>query len=321
MGFDCPGAVSFHSLTEEVQPYEYTPLTGKVLSEQELEMRLHQLQTDPFLISLDGFRITLAGTQEKVAVCLIDNQVAIPEKGFYTTHIVKPGLPSLENKILNEYFCMRLAKRMGLHVVDVELKKANKINYILIPRFDREIVEKSIKHYHQEDFCQALGYEPSERFQKNSGPGFKSCFTLLQKTNIPAIDRNHFMRMIIFNFLIGNTNANAKNISIRYLTPKHIQLAPLYDISCSLIENNNHDMAMKIAGVYDSSQINSHHWKFLCHKRGYSFSAFKNIFQEQSELIVHAAKEERLMMKEKNINIDVVDKIVELLKQKRLGWR
>jgi serine/threonine-protein kinase HipA len=317
MGFDCQGSVSFHALTEEIQIYDCTLLKANVISEIELENHLHQLRLDPFFIRKEGFRAILSGIHEKVPVCLIDNQVAIPVKGHFTTHILKPGYSSFENKIINEYFCLRIAKRLGLHVVNVELRNANKTSYLLIPRYDREIQEKTIKHYHQEDFCQALGYESLEKFQKNGGPCYKSCFTLLQKTNIPAIDRNHFIKMIIFNYLIGNMNAHAKNFALRYLTPKHVQLAPMYDISCSLIDNNCFDMAMKLAGVYDRNQISSQHWKFLCDKRGYSFSAFKNIYQEMSESIVYAAKAERLLMKEQSINIEVVDKILKVLQKKR----
>jgi serine/threonine-protein kinase HipA len=319
LGFDCQGAVSFHLLSEPIQTYDNTPLKAVIMSEIDLEKKILQLESDPFFIKKEGFRAILSGPQEKVPVCVVDDQVAIPEKGHFTTHILKPGFASFENKIVNEYFCLRLAKRMGLHVVNVKLKKANKTSYLLIPRYDREIQGKLIKHYHQEDFCQALGYEASEKYQKNSGPGYKSCFTLLQKTNIPAIDRNHFMRMIIFNYLIGNMNAHAKNISLRYLSPKHIQLAPFYDLSCSLVASNSYDMSMKIAGVYDSTQINNHHWKFLCQKRGYSFLAFKRLFQEQSELIVYAAKAERLLMKEHDLHFEVVDKIIKILQKRKVS--
>jgi serine/threonine-protein kinase HipA len=190
------------------------------------------------------------------------------------------------------------------------LRNTGKTDYLLIPRYDREIQGNNIKHYHQEDFCQALGLMPYQKFQIESKRGFKSCFNLLQKTNVPAISRNQFMQMIIFNYLLGNTNAHCKNYALIYLSPKYLQLAPFYDITCTFVENHASQMAMKVAGIYDWHDISINHWRQFCHYRGYSFPAFKCMMQQQIDTIVQAAKAERVLMRENGHSVDIVDKIL-----------
>ncbi len=265
LGYDCAGAISFHLLSEAIEPCDTSRLKGDVLSEKELAHRLQTLPQAPFFIDHEGFRMSLSGVQDKVAVCLIDGKAAMPEKGCFTTHIIKPAIAPFEELVWNEFFCMRLGQRLDLQMAEIELRKAANIDYLLIKRFDREIQGDTIKHYHQEDFCQALGIAPSHKFQKDGGPSFKGCFNLLQKTNIPAIERNRFMKMIIFNYLLGNTNAHGKNYSLIYLSPKHLQLAPFYDVTC-MIGNSSNQMAMKVGGSLIKKR-SMHHIGNYCVKK------------------------------------------------------
>ena len=57
-----------------------------------------------------------------------------------------------------------------------------------------------------------------------------------------------FLRRIIFNVLIGNGDAHAKNFSVLY-RGKNIQLAPVYDLLCTEIYDSlAHETAMSIGG-------------------------------------------------------------------------
>ena len=57
-----------------------------------------------------------------------------------------------------------------------------------------------------------------------------------------------FLRRIIFNILIGNGDAHAKNFSVLY-RGKNIQLAPVYDLLCTEIYDSlAHETAMSIGG-------------------------------------------------------------------------
>ncbi len=269
----------------------------------------------PLFFNTEHVQVALSGTQYKAAICLIDGKVAIPEKGCFSTHIFKPGIGMCDAQILNEYFCMRLAWRLQIHVATVSLHKAVKTNFLLVKRFDREIQGHKVKHIHQEDFCQALGILPSAKYQQDGGPGFKSCFGLIQKANIPALDRIHFMKLIIFNYLIGNYHAHGKDLAILYLSAKQFQLAPFYDLQCSAISDTPSKMAMKIGGVYAHDEVKALHWQKLCHKRGFSFPAFKVMMQQQIDTILDVAKEERLLLKESGFDTDVADKIIKVIQK------
>ena len=48
----------------------------------------------------------------------------------------------------------------------------------------------------------------------------------------PVLDLDKLLNAVIFNFLIGNCDAHGKNFSLLYLG--ELQLAPLYDVVCTL---------------------------------------------------------------------------------------
>lgn len=315
LGFDCIGAVSFHQMHDPIVETVNTPLKGEPISEKDLEKKMHTLPQAPLFYNTPHVQVALSGNQYKAAICLIDGQVAIPDQHCFSTHIFKPGLPPFENTLLNEYFCMRLAKRLHIPVANVSLYPGQKTPYLLIERFDRQIHGSKIKHIHQEDFCQALGMSPACKYQQEGGPSIKACFGLIQKSNVPALDRNHFMKILIYNFLIGNYQAHGKDFTIQYLTHKQFQLAPFYDLHCSVIEGNLNQMAMKIGGIYEHDDIQAIHWQKLCEKRGFSYPAFKTMMQQQTDTILFHAKEERLALKEAGFETHIADKIIEVIER------
>lgn len=154
IGRDCAGAISFHSKTEPEKTRDFVDIKGKVLSDAELKQHIEELPYRPYM----GNRISLAGAQEKTAVCLIDGKIAIPEEDVPTTHIIKTALPKYAQTIQNEYICMKLAKEIGIEVPDVEIRNIDGLEFLLIKRFDREVQNGKIRRILQEDFAQVLGY-------------------------------------------------------------------------------------------------------------------------------------------------------------------
>ena len=66
-------------------------------------------------------RMSLAGAQHKLAIVVKDGELFEPAGATPSTHILKPNHPDVEycHSVLNEWFVMRLAKRLGLDVPDV----------------------------------------------------------------------------------------------------------------------------------------------------------------------------------------------------------
>ncbi|MEM7256178.1 MAG: HipA N-terminal domain-containing protein, partial [Pseudomonadota bacterium] len=112
IGGECAGALT---LLPVGVPRMQTGSDGiEPLSDDSLGQVLTRLRQRPLLGGEQGVRLSLAGAQDKLAVCLIDNQVALPKDGRATTHILKPFIEGLEGTVENELFCMMLASRVGL---------------------------------------------------------------------------------------------------------------------------------------------------------------------------------------------------------------
>jgi serine/threonine-protein kinase HipA len=257
IGGECAGALSFMSTGEAVDPQDSQ---YHELREGELAKILRELPTKPLLAGERGVRLSLAGVQDKLAVYVNNEKICIPLNSAPSTHILKPAHSIYDSVIFNEYFCLKLAKQVGLPVAEVEIKKTEDIHYLLIERYDRTIVfiqddSTKIKRVHQEDFCQALGVPSTKKYQNEEGPSLKQCFNLIRdKSSVPVIDLERLLDAVIFNFLIGNCDAHGKNFSLLY--QDQLQLAPLYDLVCTLYyEDIEKKMAMKLGGEYEINKI------------------------------------------------------------------
>ncbi len=315
IGYDCAGAISCHTLNEPIEAQDSFPLNGRVITEAELYKHIKELPQKPLFINIDGLRLSLAGAQDKAAVCLIDNQIALAENGCPTTHILKPSSSHFEGIAENEYFCLRLAKRFGLPVPDIQLRQISDITFLLIERYDRRIKNLRVERIHQEDFCQALGMLSSKKYQNEGGPGFKDCFELLKKTAQPALDRNLLTSALVFNYLICNMDAHGKNFSLLHKTQSNIRLTPFYDMICTrAYQKLTSKMAMKIGSRYDADNLFPRHWEQLCDEIYYRYIAMKDIIKNGAEFmlkIAHEEKETLITTRHHHPIIDTIIKIIE----------
>jgi serine/threonine-protein kinase HipA len=312
IGYDCAGAISCNQIDTPIVPQNSFPLTGRIISDDELYRHIVELPQKPlFMDNIEGLRLSLAGAQDKAAVCLIDDQIALAENGCPTTHILKPTSSYFEGLAENEYFCLKIAKRIGLPVPDVQLRKAKDITYLLIERYDRRIKDRHVERIHQEDFCQALGILTSKKYQNEGGPGFKDCFELLKNTTQPAIDRNFLASALVFNNLICNMDAHGKNFSLLHHTQSNIRLAPFYDIICTRVyQKLTSKMAMKIGSKYDADNLFARHWEQLCNDVNYRYIAMKDLIKNHAELILKAADEEKENLIASGLYIPTIDNII-----------
>jgi serine/threonine-protein kinase HipA len=313
IGYDCAGAISCHEVAEPVISAYSVPLTGQIISEADLYQHIIELPQKPLFMNTKGLRLSLAGVQDKAAICLIDNQIAFPLHGCPTTHILKPNLLRFEGLTENEYFILKIAQRVGLSVPNVILRKIRDITFLLIERYDRRIKNNCIERVHQEDFCQALGTVSIKKYQNEGGPDLKKCFELLKATIQPAKDRNQLAHAVVFNYLVGNMDAHGKNFSLLHRA-SYIQLAPFYDIVCTRVYANlSSKMAMKIGSKYDANHVLTRHWQQLCDHVNYSFTAMVNLINDLGNKIKVAAAEERLLMKANGLGSTIIDKIYNFL--------
>ncbi|MDM8550795.1 type II toxin-antitoxin system HipA family toxin [Desulfobacterales bacterium HSG2] len=259
IGGECAGAVSV--LPEGVVPDtkgEYIRI-----SQDELDSMTEAQTGRPLLINRKELRLSLAGAQDKLPVFIKDGEYFLPTGNMPSSHIIKPRNRYFEGTVQNEAFCMKLAKAAGLPVPDCYIRKRGKSIAYVVERYDRaREPEQNISRIHQEDFCQAMGYLPGQKYESEGGPGLSDCFSLLQKFGTqPIADRKHFIEWVIFNFLIGNADAHAKNISLLFRYGK-VCLAPFYDLMSTLVYPElSQKMSMKIGREGRYKWTRKRHWE------------------------------------------------------------
>ncbi len=259
IGGECAGAITF--LPEATAAPE-DDSRYREISEEELARILRELPRRPLMAGEEGIRLSLAGAQNKIAVRFEDGRISIPLGSAPSSHILKPAIATYEGVVFNEAFCMDLATEAELDTAKTTTARVEDIDYLLVERYDRyQDEDKRIRRVHQEDFCQALGIPAETKYQSEGGPSLTDCFMLLRNaSSSPVIDIRALLDAVLFNLIIGNHDAHAKNISLLFLPDSRIRLAPLYDlISTVFYPELTNKMATKMGGEDKSEVISPKH--------------------------------------------------------------
>lgn len=267
----CAGAVS---LWAEDQKPDFEEDERKI-TPAELLRKIKSTPQRPLIVDEHGLRLSLAGAQQKTSI-RYRNQEFFEPTGFGAGHfIIKPALEKYKYSVENEAFCMLLAARVGLRVPLVSIINIGESVYI-VQRFDRQTTKDGgTIRIHQEDFCQALGLLPYQKYD----PSAKSCFELLNKSRNPMEDKWQFLFALIFNSLIGNADAHVKNFSW-LITPKGFELAPFYDLLSTSVygKDLSQKMAMAIGGEDRVGYgLQRQHWICFLEEIGMNPAIFENL--------------------------------------------
>lgn len=267
VGRECAGAIS-------IVPRGESPLaddagTLQPLDDARLAAILRELPRRPLFAGAE-LRLSLAGAQDKLAVCLVDGRVALPLGGRPTTHILKTPIEGLEASVANELFCLHLAEQLGLRTASAFQLRLGDVPVLCVERFDRHKTADGRTHrIHQEDMCQALGVPADLKYQAEGGPGFAALFGLLRDHAArPAVEFLELLRGAVFGYLIGNADAHAKNFGLLHGT-HGIELAPLYDQLCTLVYPSfTTKLAMHIGSAKTFDDVDAHAWESFARKIG-----------------------------------------------------
>jgi serine/threonine-protein kinase HipA len=235
----------------------------RALSDAELADIIDRLPARPLLAGDDEVTMSLAGAQTKLAVAVFDGKIALPLHGAASTHILKPASDRLYATVENEFFCMRLAAGAGLDVAAAEARMTNGRSYLLVERYDRKpLAPGRVTRLHQEDFCQALGLYPTQKYQARRGPGLADLFRVIDAhARRAARDRLALLDLIILACCIGDTDRHGKNYSL-LLSSGAVRLAPAYDlISALAYEGITRNLAMTIADKNRAEYLERRHWE------------------------------------------------------------
>ncbi|MEM9622924.1 MAG: type II toxin-antitoxin system HipA family toxin [Pseudomonadota bacterium] len=248
IGGECAGAITFLPEGMELPASAYT---YRDINEDELYTILEELPRRPLMAGEDGIRLSLAGAQDKIAVRVENGNISIPLGNAPSTHILKPMIEEYAGLVFNESFCMNLANEAGLNVASTAIASVKDKDYLLIERYDRSVGNDGlVTRLAQEDFCQALGLPSELKYQVEGGPSLKDCCGLLRTvSDVSAVDLNVLLNAVIFNLVIGNHDAHAKNFSLLKQPDGSTRLSPLYDlVSAVYYPELTENMAMSMGG-------------------------------------------------------------------------
>lgn len=316
IGGECAGAVSLYP--EGVTPPQKSDGDYEVLDDESLKGVLDILERRPLLVGDDGLRLSLAGAQNKIAVALVEDKIAIVRGTSPTTHILKPAISDIEDTAHNELFCMRLAQKVGIDAPNTIIGNVNGNTYFLIERYDREIDGKgNVARLHQEDFCQALGVAPEFKYEREGGPNIAACQDVLKKySSQPAADNDALLNRIVFNYVIGNADAHSKNFSLLYKGERP-ELAPAYDLmSTAVYPELSSKMAMKIGGKYNPGDVCLRHWHGLVPDSATSKKSLNKKLLGLSKSCVEKSEELKETLVQEGITSPVFDRICEVIKDR-----
>ncbi|MCZ2203685.1 type II toxin-antitoxin system HipA family toxin [Bartonella sp. A05] len=315
VGGDCAGALALYP-EGQVPSASTNDNDVKILDDNQLKEILEKIKRYPMLAGEDGYRLSLAGAQSKLAVGFEDGRVQLMKGGAPTTHILKPFIGHIDDSAHNEFFCMKLAKRMGIDVPEVFLHFVNDTPYYLIERYDRQRTDDgTVWRIHQEDFCQALSIAPEMKYEREGGPSIAKCQALISRhTMRPAVDQLNFMNRVIFNYLIGNADAHGKNFSLLYRQKKP-EFAPAYDmLSTAIYPDLSSKMAMKIGEEYDPQKVYLRHF----YKTFATTKTAQNAFNKQKKQITDLINDEAVKLKQEleRQHSKVFDAILTVIQQR-----
>lgn len=188
-----------------------------------------------------------------------------------SSHIVKQSHVRLENIVTNEQLCLLTASNLGISVPESFIVNTgdNRDERVLFAtkRFDRIIEDPSkvlnglaVPHrLHQEDFAQAMGISSSRKYEQATQNYLAQSFALIRNNSSnPIEDQSKLWSIIVFDYLVGNTDNHIKNLSLLYSgNLKDIRLAPAYDIVSTMIyQGSTSEMSIGIGGEREISRIN-----------------------------------------------------------------
>lgn len=259
-GEDCAGALVITS--NKIPPKSKVSEANTEIEISEIFKSINESKSAvDFIADKSPGYLAVAGAQDKFPCLFEDGKIFLPKSGEPTTHIVKTPIlmKGIKESVYNEYFCMRLASKIGFNVPHVNIIDGVHPLFV-VERYDRRLVDKTMKRVHQQDFCQALGILSSDKYESDGGPSLEVIFKLMIESVAPRkrIESTfRFIDWLCFNLLIGNNDSHSKNISFLMIDGKY-ELAPFYDlISTAIYPTLNSKFSFKIGEVSTFSNISA----------------------------------------------------------------
>jgi serine/threonine-protein kinase HipA len=281
IGKDTPGALTFgkRGVTNDLL---------REITEEELTQKLDSGSVQELIVWDGKYRLSVAGVQRKLNLLMKDEKLFLADGNYSSTHILKFSKPDQSHLIINELICMRLAHASKIDVPNVFYKQFGRHSSLLVTRFDRKLDSNSVLKRHVIDGCQALNRPPEYKYEQNFGSGddvkdicdgasLLDLFSFSDLTKVPIKIKDTLIDWVLFNLIIGNSDAHGKNISF-LVSNKGIILSPFYDLvsisyEAKLADKIDSGLAMAIGDNFDVDRITA--YDLLCFSESIDFPLSK----------------------------------------------
>lgn len=277
IGIETTGALTFHHDGVGVDP---ASTSFRQVNRDELQDRLAR-RGDVSIASWDGKpRLSVAGVQDKLPILIKpDGEMGFGEGDLASTHILKFGAKPDMHLVANEFICMELARLVKLPVAKVALARYGEL-VLIVKRFDRRWSSGRIERLHLIDGCQILDLPPTYKYERpfgkagevaniRTGASLPALFRACQLCRVPALAMRELLNWILFQLLIGNSDAHGKNISF-FVDRTGIDVAPAYDLVNVEIYGDQYDrdLAMAVGDTFEFGDIRAFQLAEMCDECG-----------------------------------------------------
>ena len=299
LGRECIGAIKIIEGSDDTDA-GYIPLSTKRVRELAAEGATRSTEI------LMETHLSLAGATGKVGLYYDEpkHKWYLPQGDAPSTHIVKQSHVRLKDIVLNEQLCMQTARLVGIDVpesfivstgngTDPEILFATK-------RYDRTFTGNHFtgrlqipSRLHQEDFSQAMGIPATEKYERENHHYLRRMFELIRANAAdPIAEQLKLWKMLVFHFLIGNTDAHIKNFSLLYSSDlKKISLAPAYDIVSTVVYDLTDEISIFLGGEAYLSKMNRSTFAAAAAEAGLTERMAMKIFDETADVFEKSLSE------------------------------
>ncbi len=322
LGKECLGAIRIGEAGDEDKA-GYDPISSKQVRQLAAE---GATKSSELIIKT---HLSLTGASGKVGLYYDEgnDKWYLPSGTAPSTHIVKQSHIRLDGIVTNEQLSMMAAGKCGIDIpesfiinmgkgIDSEVLFATK-------RYDRIMNEKSETvrglrrpfRLHQEDFAQALSIAAADKYEKDGDNYIVRMFEIIRNhSGNPLEDQLKLWRRIVFDYVLGNTDAHIKNFSLLYsydLGEK--RLSPAYDmISTAIYEASTREMSFNIGGKRALDEIGKDDFRTMASQVGIGERLAMNTFEDvlnRFENSIHESVTELSSMGFENA-LDIGDRIL-----------
>ncbi len=229
-------------------------------------------------------KLSISGVQKKLSLRFDPSTKKLVPAAIDGEYILKPQLDQWPNVPENEHLSMNLAHLSGLSVAQHGLiSLADHSKAYIVKRFDRDKGTKIAF----EDFAQLLGLASEGKYSVSVE---RMASAIDHFSAAPGLDKLALYKLILFNFVIGNTDAHTKNYGL--LRYKHgYRLAPAYDLVNTrlIIPDDKDETALTIHGK--KNKINKADFDYLAEHFKLSNKSKAVVSNAMNTLLVSATKE------------------------------